>query len=88
MAPSVGRVVHYVSFGSPGGEFESTCRAAMITDVGGLVDARRYPNREISTDDEVADLAVFQPEGVYFAQGVLHDEQHSAGTWHWPERVG
>ena len=31
--PSVGRVVHYVSFGTPGGEFTAQCRAAIITEV-------------------------------------------------------
>lgn len=29
--PSVGRIVHYVSYGTPGGEYTSECRAAIIT---------------------------------------------------------
>lgn len=33
--PAVGRVVHYVSYGTPGGEYKSECRAATITEVGG-----------------------------------------------------
>lgn len=32
-APSVGRVVHYVSYGTPRGEYTSQCRAAIITEV-------------------------------------------------------
>jgi hypothetical protein len=52
--PSVGRVVHYVSHGTPVQEdgtqvFTSQCRAAVVTEV---------------------------------------TDQHTAGTWHWPERVG
>lgn len=31
--PSVGRIVHYVSYGTPGGEYTSECRAAIITEV-------------------------------------------------------
>lgn len=33
--PTVGRVVHYVSYGTPGGEYTSQCRAAMVTEAGG-----------------------------------------------------
>ena len=32
--PSVGRIVHYTSYGTPGGEYTSQCRAAMVTEVG------------------------------------------------------
>lgn len=31
--PSVGRVVHYVSYGTPGGEYQSECRAAVVTEL-------------------------------------------------------
>lgn len=31
--PSIGRIVHYVSYGTPGGEYTSQCRAAIITEV-------------------------------------------------------
>lgn len=31
--PTVGRIVHYQSFGTPGGEFKSVARAAVVTDV-------------------------------------------------------
>lgn len=33
MRPSIGRLVHYVSYGTPGGEYASQCRAAIITEV-------------------------------------------------------
>jgi len=42
MTPSVGRIVHYLSFGTPGGEYPKTCRAAVIT---GLGEPLTYPTR-------------------------------------------
>lgn len=85
MRPSVGRVVHYVSYGTPGGEFPSTCRAAIVTATNGLVQYR--PGVEVASDAEVVDLAVLNPEGLFFNRGVVQDEAKARGTWHWPERV-
>lgn len=36
--PTVGRAVHYVSYGTPGGEYSQCCRAATVTAAGGWVD--------------------------------------------------
>lgn len=82
--PSIGRVVHYVSLGSPGGEYTSQCRAAVITEVD-------------STDDRRIGLAVLNPTGQFFHSlltgGCEYFEPNSGaretrgGTWHWPERV-
>jgi hypothetical protein len=33
-------MVHYVSFGTPRGEYPSCCRAAIVTEVGGWVDVQ------------------------------------------------
>lgn len=41
--PTVGRVVHYVSYGTPGGEYTSECRAAMVTEVGGWATLEEIP---------------------------------------------
>lgn len=102
-APSIGRIVHYVSYGTPGGEYTSQCRAAVVTEVG---------------LDNIVGLCVLNPTGQFFTQGVRYDagqgnpgdpdcpnaphEQlpfkycsscswthpHLAGgTWHWPERT-
>jgi hypothetical protein len=98
--PSVGRIVHYVSYGTPGGEYTSECRAAIIA--------------ETNTSDTVG-LAVLNPTGMFFNRTVAHDEggetpgaadcpnaashgnpfrycacgwmeaAHKGGTWHWPE---
>lgn len=76
--PSVGRVVHYVSYGTPGGEYTSECRAAIITSVGVI--------------DQVS-LAVLNPTGMFFNECVEHYmpkqgvKGYRGGTWHWPERV-
>ena len=74
MKPTVGRIVHYVSYGTPGGEYKSECRAAIITEV-------------INPDGgDMLSIAVFNPSGMFF-NTCIHDEEKSGGTWHWPERV-
>jgi hypothetical protein len=75
--PSVGRIVHYVSYGTPGGEYGSECRAAIITEV------------VIHNDDEsVVGLCVLNPSGMFFDRSIQYDETtHRGGTWHWPEQV-
>jgi len=66
-------IVHYVSYGTPGGEYPSACRAAIVTDV-------RSPT-EVS-------LCVLNPEGQFFNRGVLLDGCGKAGgTWHFPDGV-
>lgn len=71
--PSVGRMVHYVSYGTPGGEYGSVCRAAVIT--------------ETDTSDMVG-LCVLNPTGQFFDRTVVQDEDEKVGgTWHWPERT-
>jgi len=91
MKPSVGRIVHYVSYGTPGGEYGSKCRAAVVTGLGEMLE---YPVHGDGIDDlgpgdaQLADLCVLNPTGMFFNQGVPQDEQaHNGGTWHWPERV-
>lgn len=72
--PSIGRVVHYVSFGTPGGEYPSVCRAATIT--------------EVHHNEQVVGLAVLNPTGLFFNRHNEQDEDgHAGGTWHWPERT-
>lgn len=80
---SVGRVVHYRSYGTPGGEYAPQCRAAIVTEVTEHPDA-----------DGTVGLAVLNPTGMFFNRGVPHAEdkaagadEHPGGTWHWPERV-
>lgn len=70
--PSVGRIVHYISYGTPNGEFKPEHRAAVITAVH-------------DENDEQVDLCVINPGGFFFNLGVNKGERE--GQWHWPERV-
>lgn len=80
--PSVGRIVHYVSYGTPGGEYQSECRAAIITEIPEMV----YP--EAPGRSATINVAVITPAGTFFNLGIVQDEdEHRGGTWHWPERV-
>lgn len=73
MKPSVGRTVHYVSYGTPGGEYTKECRAAIVTAVYG--------------DTNAVSLAVLNPTGLFFHENTLLDAtENQGGTWHWPER--
>lgn len=89
--PSVGRIVHYVSYGTPGGEYAKACRAAIVAGTG---EPLHYPSHPDDLGEDgalLADLCVFNPTGLFFNQGVPQDErsahERSGGTWHWPERV-
>jgi len=79
--PSVGRDVHYVAFGTPGGEFPAgVCRAAKITVL--------QPGPLLGEGLDVVKLCIFNPTGLFFSDWLRQDEETKApGTWHWPERV-
>lgn len=97
--PSVGRIVHYVSYGTPpradGAQaYTSECRAAIVTEVLG-----DHPHDELGPR---VGLCVLNPTGQFFNRNVaFHDgdpdhvdvptrlcttREHAGGTWHWPER--
>jgi hypothetical protein len=91
--PSVGRIVHYVSYGTPKGEFTSQCRAAVVT---GSHDMEPVPEHGVP----YVDLCALNPTGMFFNQNVRYDEggtsatpgaptvrSYAGGTWHWPERI-
>lgn len=83
--PSIGRTVHYVSYGTPGGEYLSVCRAAIVTAVD---DYQQPPINGEGLHVGHVSLCVLNPEGQFFNKSVLHDEADKrGGTWHWPERV-
>ena len=71
--PSVGRVVHYWSYGTPGGEYRSEARAAVVTQVVG--------------EDGVVGLAVLNPMGLFFNPAVPYSAEPKAGSWSWPPFV-
>ncbi|MFE4336079.1 hypothetical protein ACFRQM_44005 [Streptomyces sp. NPDC056831] len=83
--PSVGRIVHYVSHGTPvrgdGSQaFAPACRAAVVTEVDG-------------DDPGRVGLAVLNPTGQFFhplaAGGSVPSEAGAmlGGSWHWPEVI-
>jgi hypothetical protein len=91
--PSVGRVVHYVAYGTPGGEFPAgVCRAAIVTEVPPPQGNPAEPDVDLRV---VASLCVLNPTGQYFNPAVPYHEGEMVhgkrvllpGTWHWPERV-
>ncbi|MFI0827310.1 hypothetical protein ACH4Q7_22960 [Streptomyces roseolus] len=93
-APTIGRIVHYVSHGTPVREdgtqaYAATCRAAIVTEVN---DEEPYQ----------VGLSIQNPTGLFFralAEGgaFLHQPdgagcslppgERRASTWHWPERA-
>lgn len=66
MRPSVGRVVHYQSYGTPNGEFKSEPRAAVITEV---------------VDDQTVHLCVLNPTGMFFNQNVQQGDGPGQWNW-------
>lgn len=85
-APRIGEPVHYVSYGTPGGEFGKECRAAIVTEVGDYPDG--VSDADKSNIAVPVGLAVLNPTGMFFHQGAMQSELgHEGGTWHWPERV-
>lgn len=71
---TVGRNVHYVAYGTPGGEYQAGAhRAAIITEV---------EDRETGR----CKVAVFNPTGIHF-NTAPYSEDPKPGTWHWIERA-
>jgi hypothetical protein len=89
--PSVGRIVHYVAYGTPGGEFPAgICRAAIITEVydkGNMPPSGTVIQIDKEGQSTSIGLAVLNPTGLFFNRGIPYDEGKKPGSWHWPERV-
>lgn len=71
--PGIGRIVHYHSYGTPGGEYVPEVRAAIITGT-------------YATPGVVA-LCVLNPTGMFFNPSVAFSEDPKPGHWSWPPRV-
>lgn len=75
---AVGRIVHYVAYGTPNGEYaQGAHRAAIVV--------------ELSNKAEVAEigrcgLLIFNPTGMHF-NWATYSEEPLPGTWHWPEKA-
>jgi len=66
MKPTIGRIVHYFSYGTPNGEFKSEARAAIIT--------------AVHNDYEV-DLFVMNPTGIFLNQKVKQGTLGGHWNW-------
>jgi hypothetical protein len=77
--PGIGQMVHYVSYGTPAGEYGQECRAAIVTAV-------KDPAGQAGGG--IVDLCVLNPSGTFFNQNVSYVRAGYCvgGTWHWPER--
>lgn len=83
--PTVGRVVHYQSFGTPGGEYKPHPRAAIVTEVEDVVTDRSKPGVIVGRT-RVA-LCILNPTGQFFNADVPYSEEPKPGHWNWPPRV-
>lgn len=81
LKPSIGRVVHYHSYGTPNGEYVPEPRAAIVTVV------YDEPPHLADPDELHVGLAVLNPTGVHFNQLVPYSEVPKSGYWSWPPRV-
>lgn len=82
MKPTVGRLVHYQAYGTPGGEYPSIERAAVITAV--------EPRNDVLGTDETpqeyfykVSLCVLNPTGQFFNQDVPYSAEPKPGHWNW-----
>lgn len=73
--PYVSKPVHYVSYGTPGGEYTSECRAAFITGI---------PKRTRAASSKGEDLFVMTPTGQHHNRCPRDEETKAGGTWHDP----
>ena len=78
--PSVGRIVHYQSYGTPGGEYLPEPRAAIVTAVKEVKRSGGAPSIYH------ASLAVLNPTGMFFNENIWYSEDPKPGHWNWPPR--
>ncbi len=73
--PTIGRIVHYHSYGTPGGEFKSEARAAVVTAVN---------------ENGTIDLFIMNPTGIFLNRGISAGgpdaDTPTPGCWNWPPR--
>ncbi len=80
MQPTIGRIVHYQSYGTPAGEYLPEPRAAIVTAVH---DTEPVPEHGVPS----IDATVLTPTGMFFSQHLPYSEKPKPGHWSWPPRV-
>ncbi|AID59104.1 hypothetical protein PBI_EMERSON_4 [Mycobacterium phage Emerson] len=76
MTPTVGRIVHYQSYGTPGGEYLPEPRAAIVTAIPYAAHG----------DTSTVSLCVLNPTGMFFNVEVPYADEPTPGRWNWPPR--
>lgn len=81
MKPTIGRTVHFRTYGTPGGEHPPQTIAAIITGV-----------HLVQRDDETTstyevDLFAMYPNGTSHKSGIRFAEEPTPGCWSWPPQV-
>lgn len=71
--PSIGRIVHYQKYGTPGGEHKAEPSPAVIT--------------KVKEDGLTCHLFVMNPNGCYFNETPYSGGEPIPGHWNWPPRV-
>ena len=83
--PAVGRMVHYVAYGSADGTHPQACRPALVTEVGAWVDEEVRPlddstqRRRILVqrfDPIAVGARVITPSGEFTHGALVHDAGH------------
>lgn len=77
--PTVGRIVHYQSYGTPGGEYLPLPRAAIVTEVETGPKVGDEPTGRVG-------LCILNPTGQFFARNVEWSEMPKSGCWSWPPK--
>jgi len=77
--PTIGRIVHYQAYGTPGGEYKAQPRAAIVTDVPDV--------NHVDPSDVHLSLCVLNPTGMFFNVRVPHSAEPKPGHWNWPPRT-
>lgn len=85
MKPTVARIVHYQSYGTPKGEYKSRPVAAIITDVRAKGDEPAGATELIEANYQVR-LKIFNPDGHFNSPWLDYDKDGAPGTWRWPPR--
>jgi hypothetical protein len=80
----INTLVHYVSYGTPRGEYTSQCRSALVpgVPVGALPTLDGERGEQWDSAAVVADLFVMNPTGVFLNRCPESPDDHRGGTWH------
>lgn len=71
MKPTIGRIVNYMRYGSPGGEHLPEPSPAMVV--------------KVLDDQGTCQLVVFNPNGMYY-NPTPYSAEPKPGCWSWPIR--